>query len=107
MVSKIYVRLDPGGAYKVGDTRVSLDSVVYAYLEGGSAESVEQSYPGLGMENIYGALAFYFANRDEVNEYLKKQEALAEKIRAEIEAQPVPPVVARLRALRAAQQGQP
>ena len=105
MIDKTYVRLDPGGAYKVADSRVSLDSVVYAYLQGGSAESVDKAYPGLGMENIYGALAFYLANRAEVDEYLKTQKALFEKLRDESIQNPSS-VMQRLRAIKAAQSEQ-
>ena len=107
MENKTYVRLDAGGTYRVGDSRMTLDSIVHEYLRGGSAECVAQAFPNVGKENIYGALAFYLANYDEVHEYLKQREAEAHKIRAEIEAQPVPPVVARLRALKAAKQNQP
>ena len=44
MNNKTYVRRDPGGAYKIGETRVSLDSIVYAWLEGSSAECVQEQY---------------------------------------------------------------
>ena len=98
MVEKTYVALDPGGTYRVGGTRMILDLIVYEYLRGGTAECVAEAFPGVGMENIYGALAFYLANREEVHDYLKRREAEAQRIRAEVETLPVPPVVGRLRA---------
>ena len=33
------------GVYRVGDTRVSLDSLIYLFREGMSAESMVESYP--------------------------------------------------------------
>ena len=44
--------------YRVGDTRVSLDSLVYLFREGMSAESMVESYPALTLEAVHGALAF-------------------------------------------------
>ena len=33
------------GAYWVGDTRVSLDSIVYEFLNGQTPESIAESFP--------------------------------------------------------------
>ena len=58
------------GVYMVAGTRVSLDSVVYGFLSGHSAESIAQAFPVLLLEQVYGAIAFYLAHRDEVTTYL-------------------------------------
>ena len=102
MTEKKYVRKDPGGAFKIGETRVSLDSVVYAYLDGCSAESIAEQYPSLTLDEVYGAIACYLANREEVHEYLKQQDALWEKVKAEIYAKPSA-AMQRLRAIKALQ----
>lgn len=107
MVDKTYVRLDDTGTYRVGGTRARLDTIVYEYLQSGSADSVTQAFPQIGLENIYGALAFYLANREEVHVYLKRRETEAEKMRALVESMPTPPVIERLRAMKAAQRNQP
>jgi uncharacterized protein (DUF433 family) len=60
------------GAYYIARTRVSLDSVVYAFLEGQTAESIAQSFPVLSLEQVYGAIAFYLANRADVDACLAK-----------------------------------
>lgn len=57
--------------YMVAGTRVSLDSIVYGFLAGQSAESIAQAFPALALEQVYGAIAFYLAHRDEVAEYLE------------------------------------
>ena len=66
------------GAFRVGDTRVSLDSLVYLYREGMSAEGMAESYPALTLEDVHGALAFYLANRSEVDAYLAEGQSDAE-----------------------------
>jgi len=61
------------GAYRVAGTRVSLDSIVYAFISGQSAESIAQSFPVLTLEQVYGAITFYLANREGIDRYLDAQ----------------------------------
>ncbi len=58
------------GVYRVADTRVSLDSIVYLFREGMSAEGIAESYPTLTLEQVHGALAFYLGNQAEIDTYL-------------------------------------
>ena len=69
------------GAYVLAGTRVSLDSVVYAFLRGRSPEGIVGSFPSLKLEEVYGAITFYLAHRDEVDEYLSAGEAEFEALR--------------------------
>jgi len=59
---------------------VSLDSAVYAFLEGLSPESIVDSFDTLTLEEVYGALAFYLGHRDDIDTYLKQSEALFDEI---------------------------
>ena len=68
------------GVYRVGGTRVSLDSLVYLFREGMSVESMVESYPALSMEDVHGALAFYLANENEIDAYLAEGERIAESL---------------------------
>jgi len=61
-------------AYWVKGTRISLDSIVYAFRNGLSPESIVQSFPLLTLEQVYGAIAFYLANRAEIDVYLAAEE---------------------------------
>jgi hypothetical protein len=49
---------------------VSLDSIVYAFLSGQSAEAIAQAFPVLSLEQVYGAIAYYLAHRDDIDRYL-------------------------------------
>jgi uncharacterized protein (DUF433 family) len=99
--AKTYVRKDNHGVFRGGDTRISLDSVVYAYRRGCSAESIQHQYPGLCAEEVYGAIAFYLANQGEVDEYLERQEKVWDEFRRKADEN-LSPVVERLRAMRSA-----
>ena len=68
-VSQEYVETRDGGYYVTG-SRVSLDSIVYAFLGGQTAEAIGQAFPVLTLEQVYGALTFYLAHRETVDEYL-------------------------------------
>jgi|ETNmetMinimDraft_26_1059896.scaffolds.fasta_scaffold07792_4 uncharacterized protein (DUF433 family) len=94
-----YVWTDESGVMRLGNSRVMLDSVVAAFQQGHSPETISQQYPALSLEEVYGAITYYLAHADEVDEYLKKQDALWTKLRAESEGK-ASPVVARLRALK-------
>ena len=47
-----------------------------------AAEAIAQAYPVLTLEQVYGALTFYLANRAEVDDYLASQRADFETKRA-------------------------
>lgn len=68
-MQKEYVRIVEG-VYRIGHTRISLDSLVYLFREGMSAESMVESYPALSLEQVHGALAFYLGNQKEIDRYL-------------------------------------
>jgi uncharacterized protein (DUF433 family) len=79
-MSKEYVEKRNGGYYIAG-TRVLLDSIVYEFLSGSSAEAIQQAFSTVSLEDVYGAIAFYLANRSEVEEYLEAGEQELEKMR--------------------------
>jgi uncharacterized protein (DUF433 family) len=94
--SKTYVRTDASGAMRVGESDISLDSVLHAWDQGHSPEAIRTQFPGLTLEEIYGAIAWMLGHTDEVAAYVKRQDALWAQERAKA-AQNEPPVVRRLR----------
>ena len=72
------------GGYWIAGARVSLDSVVYRFWEGLSAETIRDSFPVLTLEQVYGAITYYLAHRAEVDEHLKKSESEWDAFSAEI-----------------------
>ena len=96
---KLYVRVDEHGVLRAGNTRVMLDSVVAGFTQGHSAETIQQQYPSLSLEEVYGAIAWYLAHGDEASQYLTRQHAAWSAGREEAAKRPSP-VVQRLRALQ-------
>lgn len=68
---KEHIELRDGG-YFIAGARVSLDSVVHAFLRGESPEGIAESFPALGLEQIFGALAFCLSNREIVDRSLRE-----------------------------------
>jgi uncharacterized protein (DUF433 family) len=62
------------GAYYVARTRISLDSIVHAFLRGESPETICQNFELLRLEEVYGAIAYYLANQADVDAYLVRQD---------------------------------
>jgi uncharacterized protein (DUF433 family) len=84
-MKKIYVERRDGG-YWIKGSRISLDSVVYAFKRGTSPETIKRNFPLLTLEEIYGAITFYLANEKKIDAYLEeteKQFEEAEKARRE------------------------
>jgi uncharacterized protein (DUF433 family) len=75
-----YVEQRDGG-YWIASTRVSLDSVVYAFLRGASPESIAQSFPVLKLEEVYGAITYYLGHQADVDSYLRQQDREFENLR--------------------------
>ena len=97
-MAKEYVAMSEG-VYQVGGTRVSLDSLIYLFREGMSAESMVESYPALTLEQVHGALAFYLANQKEIDDYLSEGEHTAQ-LHYEASKQTNAELIAKLRRTR-------
>ncbi len=76
-----YITNLENGAYRIADTRVSLDSVVYSYKRGNLPETIARQFPALNLAQVYGAIAFYLSNRAKIDEYLKQGEIEYEQLR--------------------------
>jgi uncharacterized protein (DUF433 family) len=80
-VEKQYVEERDHG-YWIAGTRVSLDSVILAFLGGLSAEAiVTECFPALTLEQVYGAITYYLAHRTEIDAYLQQADAEFEALR--------------------------
>jgi len=77
---------DDRGVVRIGNTRVMLERIVYAFDAGASAEEIVETYPSLKLADVYAAIAFILKNRPEVDAYMAKSEAEAEQIRETWEA---------------------
>lgn len=80
------LRVDEGGAVRVGNSRISLDLVVEQYENGMTPEDMVRAYDTLVLADVHAVIAYYLRHRDEVRGYLKRRAEEAEALRVKIEA---------------------
>jgi len=79
------VATDAEGVIRVGGTRVTLDTVVAAYMRGCTPEQIVQDYSSLDIADVYGVIAYYLRNRVELDAYLETRREKAQEVRKELE----------------------
>ena len=84
-MEKSYVHVRDNG-YWIAGTRISLDSIVYAFKNGHAPETIRRSFPLMTLEEIYGAITFYLAHETEIDTYLEKAEQAAESMASDLNA---------------------
>ena len=79
------LRVDELGVVRVVGSRVTLDSIVALFDRGATAEEVAQSFPTLGLGDVYSVLSYVLRRRTEVDEYLSRRAAEEHEAREEAE----------------------
>lgn len=77
---------DSRGTLRIEGTRIPIDTIVYSFQEGQSAEEICEHFPVLELGSVYAAITYYLRHRDEVDAYLRRRESEAVAIRMRIEA---------------------
>lgn len=77
---------DVDGVICVGKTRVTLDTVILAFMDGATAEEISHQYPSLDLADVYSIIAYYLRQRAEVDTYLRQRRGQAEKVREQNES---------------------
>ncbi|MDB9515076.1 DUF433 domain-containing protein [Kamptonema animale CS-326] len=71
------------GVVLVGGTRVTLDTVVFSFNRGATAEEICLAYPSLRLADVYATIAYY----------LQQRQVLAREVRRQNEAKFNPQVI--------------
>lgn len=72
-----------GGRLRIDGTRITVNQMAAWYKEGSSPEEIAAQYPHLTLAQVYSALAYYHANREEVEADLAAERAEAEILEKE------------------------
>ena len=81
----IPLKVDQDGVIRVGETRVTLDTVVHTFEHGHTAEEIVSHYPALRLADVYAVIAYYLNNKAEVQTYLQQQHEESQKTWEQIE----------------------
>ena len=83
---KAPLHINADGTVLIGQTRVRLEAVVSAFLQGDSPEQIADSFDALTLAEVYAVIAYYLKHREEVDSYLAQQTAAAAHVQREVEA---------------------
>ena len=75
------LKTDADGVVRVGETRVTLDTIVAVFQQGATPEEISDRYPSLKLADIYATIAFYLNHQQEVEAYLQQRQQQAEEVR--------------------------
>lgn len=64
-----------GNRPRIAGTRFSVQQVAVLHKEGLSAQEIVSEYEFLTLAQVYAALAYYYANQEEIEAYLAAEEA--------------------------------
>ncbi|MGB0563046.1 MAG: DUF433 domain-containing protein [Spirulinaceae cyanobacterium] len=67
---------------RIGQSRITLDSLLAAYQTGASPEEIALQYPVLDLVEIYSAIAY--SHRQAINGYLDKRQQQAQQQRQQL-----------------------
>jgi uncharacterized protein (DUF433 family) len=80
------LRTDESGVIRVGDTRVTLDTIVEKFQQGATVEDLARKFPSVKLAHLYAVIAYYLEHQAEVDVYLHQHELEAEQVQREAEA---------------------
>ena len=72
---------DAQGVVRVRGSRVRLDTVIYAFNQGATAEEILQQYPSLALSDIYATIGYYLQHRVSVDAYLDERRGEHDRVR--------------------------
>ena len=77
---------DAHGVVRVGRSRVTLETVIHAFMDGAAAEEIALQFPSLPLADVYATIAYYLQHKAQVDAYLRERDARGRQVQAMIEA---------------------
>lgn len=84
------LKTDEDGSIRVSGTRVTLHTIISAYLQGDAPETIHEGFPSVPLADIYAVIAYYLAHQETVDAYMRGIDAEADQLRQEWEARYTP-----------------
>lgn len=88
--SEVKLTETEAGVLRVGDSRVSLDTVIIAFSQGATPEQIVEDYDSLELAEVYAVVSYYLQNREKVEDYLARRKTQRNDLRRQIESRTSP-----------------
>jgi uncharacterized protein (DUF433 family) len=79
------ITIDPHGVALVTGTRVPIDTVVTAFMQGDTPEEIAQNFPTVTVADAYAVIAYYLQHQAAVDTYLADRRQRRAALRATME----------------------
>ena len=76
------------GSIRVTGSRVPIDTVIYHFKLGATAEEIGYKFASLRLADVYGVIYYYLAHTEQVEAYLREQEGEGDGIQLRMESDP-------------------
>ena len=86
---EIPLTITADGTIKISGSRVSLDSVIFNYRQGATAEEIAMRFPALRLADIHSCIAYFLNHQEDVDKYLADRERSAAELRERITNDPL------------------
>jgi uncharacterized protein (DUF433 family) len=86
LLEAVPLATDRDGVIRVSGTRVPLETVIGAFLDGATPEEIVLGYTTLSLADVYQVVAYYLRNKEKVDDYLERVRVQEEEARALTEA---------------------
>lgn len=81
---------DDHGTWRVGGTRVTLETLVAAFDRGDTPEEIHEQYPSVALGDVYAVLTYCVRHRASVGTYLAERERVGKALQARVEDERAP-----------------
>jgi uncharacterized protein (DUF433 family) len=72
-----------GGRIRLDGTRITVHRIATLYRQGYAAEDILRTYPHLAISQVYAALAYYHANRAQIDAELAADDSAYDRLKHE------------------------
>ena len=79
----IPIRFDEDGVARVGQSRVPLQTVIWAFNRCADPEEIVHQFSALNLADVYMTVGYYLQHREEIDQYLQQQQSKSEATRFE------------------------
>lgn len=76
---------DSKGVIRVGTTRVTLEAVVLAFINGSTAEEIAFQYPVLDLSDVYAVIGYYLKHQPAIEKYIKNSQVVSRAIQESVQ----------------------
>ncbi len=86
---------------RIKSHRIGIETVLYEYIyRHRTPEEIQQIYPSLTLEEVYGTILYYLRNKEAISKYIERWLEWGHQMREEQRRNP-PPIIGKLMDLKA------